>query len=917
MKLNQTFKRVFSGLLSTVMILFAFPNIPVYATTGTTVYTYDGYEVSYSVTNEWNGGQNVSVTITNTGSDPILNWALKYDAEGSITNLYNAVIYDSFETQYVVKNNNWNFEIAPNQSVNFGYDLYEDSFSVPAEFELCSERTNISSGYEAVVNYTGTWDTGVRGEITINNTSDEPLEAWNLSFDTNFTIDNVWDGRLLISDNNHYTISSEMWTNPIAIDASITIGFVGTKSLDNEPLINNFTLTSVKHIYDFNKPYSTGMYLYSDTKEVLGNQGSQDFIFYCATTDIVPSISLVDFTTSKIVAELVDDGRYALSGDDMKGDGVYTGKVSFDTNVDEKTILTFYATADSMEVSNNVEITIVPPFTEQELSDMEYVDSIIDSILEEYIAPDTITKGPQDYVQNGSNKDFNYTEFYINKCNAISSALSSLLSMGKIKDYIYNDAERLFHCHYSNGIPFIIVPTDLLDTDYLDTDELVLPNDKDYSGYNAVVINAFEDKNYRKKFYEKFTDNWKNEGMSVDYDDNVTVTELATKLSNKDIIALCGHGMVSNGQSVFVLMDDDVTAAKDIAYNLDLTANRIEGAQYTVGGIKYHTYIVYSDFFTHHYGTSGLDGSFIFSESCNFMGNEDNIGHDETFANALIGCAAESVIGFENSVMADYSRELMLYYFEELLSGKTSNESFSNAKIEYGQNDYEYRKPGFLTYLAKYIIFEDAFESMGNTAFPYLVGNKDAVLYKEIRNGDWELFAQALTANPCKWEYDGDCRVITSQGDIKPTGSRMAFISTGIGSKSGVSMSGSQGSVLYQSVRNIDKNNLEFDYDFISEEPMEYVGSRYDDKFEVQILDKDNNLLYSNVLESVNSSKWYSVGGIDFEEGDSTVFHTDWKNISIDISSFKNKTLIIKFLVYDVGDSAYDSAVVLDNIKLT
>ena len=246
MKLNQTFKRVFSGLLSTAMILFAVPNIPVYAATGTTVYTYDGYEVSYSVTNEWNGGQNVSVTITNTGSESILNWALKYDAEGSITNLYNAVIYDSSETQYVVKNNNWNYEIAPNQSVNFGYDLYEDSFSVPTEFELCSERTNISNGYEVVVNYTSTWDTGVRGEITINNTSDEPLEAWTLSFDTNFTIDNAWDGRLLDANNNHYTIASEMWTNPIAVGSSKTVGFVGTKVQDIDAAINNFEFSVVK-----------------------------------------------------------------------------------------------------------------------------------------------------------------------------------------------------------------------------------------------------------------------------------------------------------------------------------------------------------------------------------------------------------------------------------------------------------------------------------------------------------------------------------------------------------------------------------------------------------------------------------------------------------------------------------------------
>lgn len=246
MKLNQTFKRIFSGLLSTVMILFAFPNIPAYAATGTTVFTYDGYEVSYSVTNEWDGGQNVSVTITNTGNDSILNWALKYDAEGSITNLYNAVIYDNSETQYVVKNNNWNFEIAPNQSVSFGYDLYEDSFAVPTEFELCSERTNISNGYEVVVNYTETWETGVRGEITINNTSDEPLEAWTLSFDTNFTIDNVWDGRLINSENNSYTIASESWSNPIAVGTSKTVGFVGTKVQDTEVTVTDYELSVVK-----------------------------------------------------------------------------------------------------------------------------------------------------------------------------------------------------------------------------------------------------------------------------------------------------------------------------------------------------------------------------------------------------------------------------------------------------------------------------------------------------------------------------------------------------------------------------------------------------------------------------------------------------------------------------------------------
>ena len=355
MKLNQTFKRVFSGFLSTAMILFAVPNIPVYAATGTTVFTYDGYDVSYSVTNEWDGGQNVSVTITNTGSDSILNWALKYNAEGSITNLYNAVIYDSSDTQYVVTNNNWNFEIAPNQSVNFGYDLYEDSFSVPTEFELCSERTTISNGYEVVVNYTGTWDTGVRGEITINNTSDEPLEAWTLSFDTNFTIDNVWDGRLLDANNNHYTIGSEMWTNPIAVGSSKTVGFVGTKEQNIDAAITNFELSAVKieklSDIDMNTDNIDLGYI-----EDLINAGIIEVSF-----DNKGQIRMIDGQFTDKAINSVEDAAYILNcASSLFGDGFYANSsdIIVQENIDETIYKYTPKVNEAIALGNQIIITV-------------------------------------------------------------------------------------------------------------------------------------------------------------------------------------------------------------------------------------------------------------------------------------------------------------------------------------------------------------------------------------------------------------------------------------------------------------------------------------------------------------------------------------------------------------------------------
>lgn len=110
----------------------------------------------------------------------------------------------------------------------------------------------------------------------------------------------------------------------------------------------------------------------------------------------------------------------------------------------------------------------------------------------------------------------------------------------------------------------------------------------------------------------------------------------------------------------------------------------------------------------------------------------------------------------------------------------------------------------------------------------------------------------------------------------------MVFLSTRIGSQPDIGFSETQGSTLSQKIYNKNNKTLEFTYNFISEEPMEYLGSKYDDKFEIQILDENNQILYNNILESVNKSDWFKITDINF----------------------------------DVGDSNYDSAVVIDNIKI-
>ena len=244
-KINKLrIKRSISSILAAAMSFSLFTTVPVSAEIGKTTYNYDGYSVEYNVTNEWEGNQTVEVTVSNTGDESILNWALKYDAEGEISNLWNAGVYEQSNDEYVIKNAGWNYEIAPNQSVVYGYTL-NGSTTLPEKFEIYSKRVDVTAGYDVQCNYIQTWDTGVQGELVISNTSTAPIEAWSLSFDSNFTISNLWNGRVLDSNNTSYTIASEMWTNPIQPNSSTTIGFVGTKVADIEALLNNFKLTAV------------------------------------------------------------------------------------------------------------------------------------------------------------------------------------------------------------------------------------------------------------------------------------------------------------------------------------------------------------------------------------------------------------------------------------------------------------------------------------------------------------------------------------------------------------------------------------------------------------------------------------------------------------------------------------------------
>lgn len=218
-----------------LMLNMAATAVPVFAEGESKVYTHDGYTVEYTVKNEWTGNQNIEVTITNTGDDVLSGWAMGYNAFGEIGGLWNAKVYGHQGTEYILSSAGYNDELAPGQSTNFGYTLTGDKFKIPQNIVNCAERVDITEGYNVYYNIMSDFVDTYQAEMIIENTSDTDISAWQLSFDGNVTINDLWNGKLIENNNGSFKVKNSENNSVIAAGSSVSFNFGGTKNIETEP----------------------------------------------------------------------------------------------------------------------------------------------------------------------------------------------------------------------------------------------------------------------------------------------------------------------------------------------------------------------------------------------------------------------------------------------------------------------------------------------------------------------------------------------------------------------------------------------------------------------------------------------------------------------------------------------------------
>ena len=408
--------------------------------------------------------------------------------------------------------------------------------------------------------------------------------------------------------------------------------------------------------------------------------------------------------------------------------------------------------------------------------------------------------------------------------------------------------------------------------------------------------------------YKDFADGYlTDEGYDSCVIANYTIDDLRTGLTDKDVIIIASHGGYVSSSFYFVINNGYTAYSSET--NKDIS--RRDVVRRTSGtGFEYK---VYPTFFESHYKTGQLlEGGVVLSGSCHSYGDPGNTS--TVFSNKVLNCGAEAIVTFDNSVYQGYARDVFFSFMKDyLVEGLSIQESYNDATRSdlYLDNDDSWYSNNFTGTNSKSISHPHI---MGNTSYEYKGSNT-------IRNGGFEL-------DFYKWAVSGDSRVITQLGSGNETiypleGVKMAIITTGTGSGQSAYLSGSNESSIKYDLSLLNWNrHLTFSYNMISEEVTEYVGSGFDDSFAVYAILHDGTKV-ELLRNSVNTATWKTGAGemlstVNFPGGDNTAYQTGWIFCDINLADYGIafwETDEIVFAVTDVGDSAYDTVVLIDDVE--
>jgi len=106
----------------------------------------------------------------------------------------------------------------------------EQAVTVDEENESVISNDNIDIKFELLSD----WGSGYSAQITITNNGNQALENWQLDFDFDYGIDNLWNGCLISQDAGKVQVSNAGYNKNLSPGNNVIIGFNGSPGLVNK-----------------------------------------------------------------------------------------------------------------------------------------------------------------------------------------------------------------------------------------------------------------------------------------------------------------------------------------------------------------------------------------------------------------------------------------------------------------------------------------------------------------------------------------------------------------------------------------------------------------------------------------------------------------------------------------------------------
>ncbi|MFH2001466.1 MAG: choice-of-anchor L domain-containing protein [Planctomycetota bacterium] len=338
-------------------------------------------------------------------------------------------------------------------------------------------------------------------------------------------------------------------------------------------------------------------------------------------------------------------------------------------------------------------------------------------------------------------------------------------------------------------------------------------------------------------------------------------------LPSYGLVALHSHGGLDDKGDVIIMTGEEFSVE-----SFDKHMLRYLAEQLTMGTINGKTYWSFKPRLIKKL-RNNFPNSIIYMGACSTMKNA-------TLSSAFLGKGANTCFGFSAPVKASFDKWMANQLFALLIDDhKKTGEAFT----------------------------PDQHDTQNPPAYFLMAGNEKAYFMAGLINGDFE------TGDLTGWTTSGDGRIIAQLSFLQPWEKTfMGIISTGLG------FTESSGSISQEFWVDPSCTMLGLQWNFISEEFMEWVGSQYQDYFQIVLTDEqgyEQTLLKLTIDDCANNYSLTKVSpDIVFDKGD--VYMTGWQYFQFSLLPWAGTQVTLRLKCGDVGDSIYDTAILLDAISM-